>query len=366
VLLLVTPTLDSWPARVLKRRWFEFKPEHLYYFSTETLQNVLARGGFEAIETSSARKVLTLEYVARHFTRYPVPGLSALVSGARRLSPRMLREHPFPIPAGGIVALARPRRARPRSLLSVIMPVYNEHRTVSRVVDALLAKPLDGVDKEIVIVEGNSNDGSREDVLRYKGVAGVRIVLLDRNRGKGYAVRQGLGLATGDVVLIQDADLEYEIADYDRLIEPVLRHCRAVVLGSRHSGGPGIHSFTNQPLLRIVFNLGHMFLTGLFNLLYRQRLTDPWTMYKVFRRDCIHRLHFECNRFDFDVELLAKLVRKGFTPIEIPVTYRSRSFKQGKKVRVLSDPWTWIWACLKYRLASPYRQSSGGRPAAVR
>jgi glycosyltransferase involved in cell wall biosynthesis len=238
----------------------------------------------------------------------------------------------------------------------VIVPVYDEQRTVSAVVEALIAKKLEGLDKEIVIVEGNSTDGTRDAVLRYRDVAGVQVVLLDRNRGKGYAVREGLRRATGDIVLIQDADLEYDIADYDRLLAPLLGYRRAVVLGSRHSGGPEIHSFTNQPLLRAVFNLGHIFLTGLFNLLYRQRLRDPWTMYKVFRRDCIHRLKLECDRFDFDVELLAKLVRKGFTPLEIPVTYRSRSFKEGKKVRVFTDPWTWIWACLKYRLVSPYER----------
>src|SRR5207247_8162228 len=148
------------------------------------------------------------------------------------------------------------------------MPVYKEHRTVSSVVAALIAKTLDGVDKEIVIVEGNSTDGTRQDVLRYRDVAGLQVVLLERNRGKGYAVREGFGRASGDIILIQDADLEYDIADYDRLIEPVLLHRRAVVLGSRHSGSSEIHTFTNQAVLRIVVDLGHRLLTGLFNLLY--------------------------------------------------------------------------------------------------
>ena len=366
VLLLVTPALDSWPARLMKRRWFEFKTEHLFYFDTETLQNVLTLGGFHAIETSRAKKSVTLEYVYRHFRRYPVPALSALVSAARRMSPHALRHRAVLVSTSSSVVLARPKREGSGPMLSVIMPVYNEHRTVSTVVEALIAKKLDGVEKEIVIVEGNSSDGSREDVLRYKDVDGVHVVLLDRNRGKGYAVREGFGRASGDIILIQDADLEYDIADYDRLIEPVLLHRRAVVLGSRHSGSSEIHTFTNQAVLRIVFDLGHRLLTGLFNLLYRQRLRDPWTMYKVFRRECIHRLRFECDRFDFDVELLAKLVRKGFAPVEVPVTYRSRSFKEGKKVKVMSDPWTWIWACVKYRVASPYVRSSGGRAVAAR
>src|SRR5204863_4056058 len=104
--------------------------------------------------------------------------------------------------------------------------------------------------------------------------------------------------------------------------------------------------------MTIFMNSGHIFLTELFNLLYRQKLEDPWTMYKVFRRDCLHRVLLECNRFDFDVELVAKLVRRGFSPLEVPVRYHSRSFAEGKKVRVFRDPLTWIWACLKYRVAS--------------
>ena len=249
---------------------------------------------------------------------------------------------------------ARARVRRPRPLVSVIVPVHNEHRTVARLLETLTAKELTGADKEIIVVESNSNDGSRVDVLRFAGTPGVQIVLQDRPLGKGSAVRQGLRHARGDIILIQDADLEYEIDDYDSVIEPVRTFQCAVVLGSRHSGNGKIRVFADQWLLGLVFNSGHVILTGLFNLLYRQALKDPWTMYKVFRSDCLHNLKFECNRFNFDVELLAKLIRKGHTPLEVPVNYRSRSFKEGKKIRVISDPWTWVWACLKYRVVSPY------------
>jgi SAM-dependent methyltransferase len=358
ILLLVTPALDSWPARLMKRRWFEFKTEHLHYFSRSALQNALLRTGFRSVEVAPARKILTLDYICRHFQRYPVPIWSALLRFLCFLLPSRIRNAPFTAQTGSVIALARASVKSTPPLLSVIVPVYNERKTVAVLLETLIAKQLQGVDKEIIVVEGNSNDGSREDVLRFKDAPGVRIVLQDRNRGKGFAVRQGLCCAKGDIILIQDSDLEYDIDDYDELLEPIRSYRQAVVLGSRHLGNEKMRVFTDQRFLELAFNSGHIFLTFLFNLLYGQALKDPWTMYKVFRSDCLHKLEFECNRFNFDVELLAKLVRKGFTPVEILVRYKSRSFKDGKKIRVMSDPWTWIWACLKYRIVSPYNTNT--------
>jgi glycosyltransferase involved in cell wall biosynthesis len=234
------------------------------------------------------------------------------------------------------------------------MPVLNEGSTVHIVIERLMEKELRTVDKEIIIVEDNSTDGSREAILKYRGIAGVTIVLLDRNRGKGYAVRQGLRFAKGEMLLIQDADLEYEIDDYDKLIEVLRMNHNALVLGSRYRPGHKLRVLADQPFLTWVLNFGHLFLTTLFNLLYRQNLKDPWTMYKVLWRDSLDGLHFECNRFNFDIELLAKLIRRGVTPIEVPVHYHPRSFREGKKIKMTTDPWSWIWACVKYRIVSPY------------
>ena len=283
------------------------------------------------------------------------PGAGGLVppdaDGAASLSHRRLR------PAASRSSAGEPVR---HTLVSVIVPAYNECRTVRHVMERLLAKRLDGLDKEIIIVEGNSSDGTREAVLGYQGVPGVQIILTDQPRGKGHAVRQGLERATGDFILIQDADDEYDIDDYDALLEPLRRYHQAFVLGSRHKGHWRMRNLTERVALTAFINVGHVLLTGLFNLLYGQKLSDPWTMYKVFRRDCLHRMHLECSRFDFDVELVAKLVRRGFTPIEVPVSYRSRSFAEGKKIRVLRDPWGWIWACVKYRMASIDKQKVTG------
>ena len=247
------------------------------------------------------------------------------------------------------------RRAAPggaRRTCSIIVPVYNEKDTFPELMRRLLNKRLDhlGLEREIVLVESNSTDGTREQVAAFATTPGVRILWQDRPSGKGNAVREGFTVATGDIVLIQDADLEYDVDDYDALLEPLLQDQAAFVLGSRHSGHVRMRRFTDQRLLGAVCDIAHLFFTAVINILYGQRMKDPFTMFKVFRRDCLYGLSFECNRFDFDHELLIKLLLKGYRPLEIPVNYCSRSFKQGKKIRFFRDPPGWIAADLKYRL----------------
>jgi glycosyltransferase involved in cell wall biosynthesis len=219
--------------------------------------------------------------------------------------------------------------------------------------EALLRKEIPGLQMEIIVVESNSTDGTREIALKYENHPGVKVILEDQPRGKGHAVRTGLKVASGDYVLIQDADLEYDLEDYDGLLEPLVTGRTAFVLGSRHGGHNvwKMRQFTGQYGLSLFFNLGHWFFTTLINVLFLQRLRDPFTMFKVFRRDCLYGLEFECNRFDFDYELLIKLIRKGYRPIELPVNYRSRSFKEGKKVRLFHDPLTWLMALIRLRFA---------------
>lgn len=234
--------------------------------------------------------------------------------------------------------------------LSVIVPVYNEIATARASLDAITAKQIPGVAIEIIVVESNSTDGSRDIVLSYQGRPRVKVILEDKPRGKGHAVRAGLGQATGDIILIQDADLEYDLADYDPLLEPILKGERAFMLGSRHGhGGFKIRHFDDQPLRAFVLNCAHWTFTLLINASLGVWLRDPFTMYKVFRRDCLAGLTFTCNRFDFDWELLIKLVRAGHRPREIPVSYKSRSFAEGKKIRIFRDPLTWIRAWAKAR-----------------
>ena len=234
--------------------------------------------------------------------------------------------------------------------LTVVVPVFNEGNTARETLDALLAKQITGVRFEVIIVESNSTDGSRDIVLGYKADPRVKIILEDTPRGKGHAVRAGLACATGDIILIQDADLEYDLNDYEELLIPIMTGRQTFVLGSRHgSGGWALRKFDDQPLHALFLNFGHWTFAIMVNLALGIWLNDPFTMYKVFRRDCIEGLTFESNRFDFDFELLMKLVRKGHRPIEIPISYKSRSFKEGKKISMIRDPLTWLRAVVKYR-----------------
>jgi glycosyltransferase involved in cell wall biosynthesis len=234
--------------------------------------------------------------------------------------------------------------------LSVVVPIFNERATAKIALDALLAKQIDSIDIELILVESNSTDGTREIVLGYQGHPRVQIILEEKPRGKGHAVRAGFARATGDIMLIQDADLEYDLADYEMLLAPIIAGRQAFVLGSRHGqGGWAIRKFAGQPVRAFVLNVAHWSFAAFLNVSLGIWLRDPFTMYKVFRRDCIDGLTFTSNRFDFDWELLIKLVRKGYRPIEIPITYRSRSFEEGKKVSMLRDPLTWMVAWAKSR-----------------
>ncbi len=362
-LMVVSPTTDSRTARLLQTSWWEFNRTNLFYFSVDTLQNLLVKAGFGDPIIAPDRTLASLNYLRQRLAANPrdlrrFRWLRRIMS----LSP-VLRNKTFRLLQGRTRFLVRSKRQSAQPRLSVIVPVYNEAATFQELIEQLLAKTIDGVDMEVIIVESNSTDGSRELVMRYKNDPRVQILLEDKPQGKGHAVRSGLSIATGDIVLFQDADLEYDVNDYDGLVAPLLRFQNNFVLGSRHSEGKNswkIRRFSDAPGLAAFFNLGHILFLTLFNVLYSQHLTDPFTMFKVFRRECLYGLAFECNRFDFDYEIVIKLLRKGYKPLELPVNYRSRSMKEGKKVTVFRDPLTWIRALLKFRKAPLYRQDQSG------
>lgn len=364
-LFIATPSIDSWSARLLRQKWMEFKAEHLTYFDRQTVQTALFKSGFREAIVQPGWKILSLDYVSKHFERYPVPTMTPLVNFVARVLPKGMRQRHRRVVASGIMAFARKAELRPQPVLSVIVPAFNEAKSFSALMDALLRKQLPGVDIEVIIVESNSSDGTREAALRYENHPRVKLVLEEQPRGKGHAVRAGLKAARGDYVLIQDADLEYDLEDYDGLVEPLVAGRAAFVLGSRHGGRNvmKMRQFTGQHGLSLFMNIGHWFFTTLINVLFLQRLRDPFTMFKVFRRDCLFGLEFECNRFDFDIELVIKLIQKGYRPIELPVNYRSRSFAEGKKVRMFRDPISWLRAlawlrCVKINPMSIAAQSA--------
>lgn len=351
VIFIATPNTRSWSARFQRNHWVEFKPEHLFYFHEANLQGLLFHCDFGQIVIKPGVKSLSLDYIAGHFARYPVPMLSSLVTIARSIMPLSIRHGIFRTVPSGMILMARAQERRSRRRLSIVVPAFNEAATFEPIMEKLSAKQLDGVDIEIIVVESNSTDGTREIALRYRDRPRFTLVLEDRPKGKGHAVRTGLQHASGDFILIQDADLEYDIEDYEALLEPLFSGKEAFVLGSRHGGRTlKIRRFEGDPFSTLLLNCGHWIFTGLIDVLYGLTLKDPFTMYKVFRRDCLYGLSFECNRFDFDFELLIKLVRKGYRPVEIPVNYNARSFKHGKKVSIFRDPLTWIRALVKYRV----------------
>jgi hypothetical protein len=356
-LMVISPTTDSRTARLLGTSWWEFNRTNLFYFSVDTLQNLLLRAGFGDPIVVPDRGLASVNYLHERLVANPhafkrLRWLRRIIS----LSP-VLRNRTFRFSYGKTRLLVRSKSSSLRPSLSVIVPVYNEAATLVELMDQLLAKSIEGLDMEVIIVESNSTDGSRDLVLQYQSHPRVRLILEEEPKGKGHAVRRGLKAATGDIVLFQDADLEYDIDDYDALIAPLLRFQSNFVLGSRHSVGKNrwkIRQFSDSPGLAAFFNLGHLLFLTLFNVLYSQHLTDPFTMFKVFRRECLYGLDFECNRFDFDYEIVIKLLRKGYKPTELPVNYRSRSLSEGKKVTVFRDPLTWIRALVKFRNTQLY------------
>jgi glycosyltransferase involved in cell wall biosynthesis len=237
--------------------------------------------------------------------------------------------------------------------VSIIIPAYNEAGTIATLLERVWNQPL-SLTKEIIVIDSGSKDGTREIIESFaKDKPEVNVVLQDKPRGKGNAVREGFTHATGDIILIQDADLEYEVTDYPALLAPIVEGKTAFVLGSRHMSKAGwqIRNFEGASGKAHLMNYGALLFHGFFNILFGTNLTDPTTMYKVFKRDCLERLHFSANHFDFDFELLGKLILAGYKPIEIPITYTSRGFAEGKKVSILRDPPRWVWIILKTRFS---------------
>jgi len=328
-LLLLSPSTASPMARRMRATWPALRAGSRYYFSTDNLQLLATRCGYGDF----------LTFVDGRDVR------------SRASEPVLAWFH------SNTAIICRPVERTSAPLLSVVFPVYNEAATVDESLRRVLDKEIAGIDIEVVIVESNSTDGSREIVQRHSAHPRVRIVYEDRPRGKGYAVRTGLAHVRGDVVLFQDADLEYDVRDYDELVTPLFELRKNFVLGSRHNArGEAwkIRHFADQPGVSFVANLAHVVLLRMFNTIYKQELRDPFTMYKVFRRDCLFGLSFECNRFDFDFEINIKLLRKGYRALEMPVNYLSRSFGEGKKVSFFGDPPTWVRAMLKLKRARLY------------
>jgi glycosyltransferase involved in cell wall biosynthesis len=224
--------------------------------------------------------------------------------------------------------------------LSVVIPVYNERDTILTVVSRVMALP---VPKEIIVVDDCSTDGTRDCLESLNGMAGLRVLWQPRNLGKGAALRCGFEAAEGDVVIIQDADLEYEPRDMLQVVRPIVMGEVDVAFGSRYLQGRGDAD-------SLAHRIGNGLLTGLSNLLNGVQLTDMETCHKAFRIHVLRSLELKQNRFGFEPEVTAKIARRGYEIREVPIHYRPRGYAQGKKIGA-RDLLSTLWCILRYGFA---------------
>jgi glycosyltransferase involved in cell wall biosynthesis len=227
--------------------------------------------------------------------------------------------------------------------ISIVIPVYNEFRNIHQVLERVAAAPLPtGCSKEIIVVDDGSVDGTTEILDQYDPEAHIVIHHSVLNLGKGSAIRIGLRKATGDIILVQDGDLEYNPAEYPSILQPLVDGSAQIVYGSRFQGSPQGMKLANW--------VANKLLTWTTNILFHARITDEATAYKAFRADVVRSVRLHCRRFEFCPEVTAKLLRAGYKIHEVPISYNARGLMEGKKIR-WQDGVQAMWTLMKYRVA---------------
>lgn len=226
--------------------------------------------------------------------------------------------------------------------LSIIIPVYNEEKSILEAINKVKRVKLENITKEIIIIDDFSTDNTKEILTKLKD-SSLKIFFHQKNQGKGAAIRTALKYATGDIILIQDADLEYDPIEYEKLLKPIIENETKVVYGSRLNAIK-----KNLQKMYKLHYLGNLFLTIMTNILYGAKITDMETGYKVFRKEVIENINLKAKRFDFEPEITAKILKKGYKITEVPINFIGRGFNEGKKI-TWKDGVKALYYLIKYR-----------------
>jgi glycosyltransferase involved in cell wall biosynthesis len=224
-------------------------------------------------------------------------------------------------------------------LVSIIIPAYNEERTIEEIISKVYNV---SINKEIIVVNDGSQDRTSTIISNIKDKYNLKIINLEKNFGKGYAIRKGIEASNGEIILTQDADLETDPAEYQKLLAPIIEGRAKVVFGSRFLG-----SINNMNKFNYI---GNKFLTFIANVLYRIKITDEATVYKIFLKEVLDGIELKSNRFELCPELVAKIAKRKYKIFEVPISFNGRSKNEGKKLR-LRDGITAMWTLIKYRFA---------------
>ena len=256
-------------------------------------------------------------------------------------------------PAQGTYTISCIKAKKEDRLLSVIVPLYNEENTAGLLLEKLIDRKWT-MPVEFILVESNSKDRTREIALSYENRPNVTVVLEDAPHGKGNGVLNGIRHAKGNIIAIQDGDLEYDVEDYDKLLQPLIDRKTLFVLGSRYrKDNWHMRKFKGiGNMIADYLNIGQVVLTWALNTACGCKLTDPFTMYKIFDRDCMYGINFNGGNFGLDWELVIRFIRKGYRPVEIPISYNARSFEEGKHIALFATPIEGLKALWKSRFVA--------------